>query len=347
MLKLGLETESLHLLFQHKRIDIFKFIEIAHELELDGIQINIIKDYNLDENWGTLGSNSDDHLKKVRDLLNKYGMYVELDMRNLDYEKVEEVLEVASKLGAEVVRSYIPIKPLKTQNISFGSEGAYDFAKVRHDFDPNSYNEGVEKLNKIVPLLEKYRVKLALENHEYETSEELVEVVKKVNSPWVGLIYDFGNSMMVWEEPEKAAENMAPYTFTTHFKDHIIIEEPNDKYGYVVCGVPAGEGNINLESCFDIMMRKSTLTRINIEMCYPYCAQFKRTPGTGGVEKVGEGAFKVEEHPYDYNIIKPLQYYYPHEVSDEMLKKMINDQIDGVEKTVAYLKDLRDRYFSK
>ena len=91
--------------------------------------------------------------------------------------------------------------------------------------------------------------------------------------------------MMAWEEPVTAAENMAPYTFTTHFKDHIIVEEPNDKYGYVVCGVPAGEGNIDLEKCFEIMMEKSALTRINVEMCYPYCAQFKRTPGAGGVKK--------------------------------------------------------------
>ena len=347
MLKLGLETESLHLLFQHGRMDIFGFIETAHELGLDGVQINVIKDYNLDENWGALGGNSEEHLKKVKALTDKYGMYIEIDMRNLDYERVEEVLKVASRLGAKIVRSYIPIKPLTDKGATAGSEGAYDFAKIRHDFDPSSYDEGIEKLNRIIPLLKKYRVKLALENHEYETSTELVEVVKKVNSPWVGLHYDFGNSMMAWEEPVTAAENMAPYTFTTHFKDHIIVEEPNDKYGYVVCGVPAGEGNIDLEKCFEIMMEKSALTRINVEMCYPYCAQFKRTPGAGGVKKVGEGAFKVEKHPYDYNVIKPLQYYYPHEVSNAMLEIMINDQVAGVKKTAAYLKKLRDKYYSK
>ena len=38
MLKLGLETESLHLWLQHKRMDIFGFIEKAHELGLDGVQ---------------------------------------------------------------------------------------------------------------------------------------------------------------------------------------------------------------------------------------------------------------------------------------------------------------------
>ena len=51
MLKLGLETESLHLWLQHKRMDIFGFIEKAHELGLDGVQINIIKDYNLTKDY--------------------------------------------------------------------------------------------------------------------------------------------------------------------------------------------------------------------------------------------------------------------------------------------------------
>lgn len=207
-----------------------------------------------------------------------------------------------------------------------------------------SYDEGIEKVKRIIPLLEKYRIKLALENHEYETSKELVNVIKKIDSKWVGFLFDFGNSMMAWEEPVKAAENMAPYTYTTHFKDHIIIEEPEDKYGYVVCGVPAGRGNIDLEKCFNILMEKSSLTRINVESCHPYCAQFKRTPGTGGVEKVGEGTFKVEKHPYDYNIIKPAQYYYPHEVSEEMLEKLIEDQLNGLIETVDYLKKLRDNY---
>ena len=43
MLKLGLETESLHLWLQHKRMDIFGFIEKAHEFGLDGVQIKCYK----------------------------------------------------------------------------------------------------------------------------------------------------------------------------------------------------------------------------------------------------------------------------------------------------------------
>lgn len=154
--------------------------------------------------------------------------------------------------------------------------------------------------------------------------------------------------MMVWEDPVKAAKNMAPYTYTTHFKDHIIVEEPETEYGYLVCGVPAGTGNIDLEECFKIMVENSPLERINMEMCFPYCTTFKREPGTGGVERVGEGAFKVEKAPYDRNIIKPLDYYFPHKaVSDEMIEKMMEDQLKGAEIGYKYLSSLRDKYCSK
>lgn len=347
MLKIGVESESLHLWFQNGRMDIFDFIEKAHEIGFEGVQINVVPDYGLDKTWGALGGNSDEHLKKVKDLINKYNMYVEIDTRNLDYDHTVEAIKICSKLGAEILRSYIPIMPPKNLNVSEGSEGAYDFAKVRCEIDPDSYKIGIEKIKKLIPVLKKYRVKLALENHEYETSEELVEVMKELNSPWVGLHHDFGNSMMVWEDPIKAAENMAPYTITTHFKDHIVIPEPDDMYGYVVCGVPLGEGNIDLEKSFNIMMENSTLTRLNLEQCYPYCAQFKRCKGAGGVDDVGEGAFKVEKPLYDPKVIKPLQYYYPQEVSEEILEELLTKQMEGLKRGYKYITALRDKYYSK
>lgn len=343
MLKIGLETESLHLHFQNKRIDIFDFIEIAHELGLDGVQINVIKDYNLDENWGALGSNEEKHLKKIKNLLDKYGMFVELDMRDLEYERVKEVIEVANKLGADVIRSYIPIIS-KIENPVNGVQGAYDIVKVKAEFNMETYDIAYKKIIKILPLLEKNRIKLALENHEYETSEELLKLIKRVNSQWVGILFDFGNSMMAWEEPVEAADKLAKYTYSTHFKDHIVIKDSTDDFGFVVCGVPLGKGNIDLEETFKIILKKSALTRINIEMCYPYCAQFKRKKGAGGVYKLGEGAFKIEDPLYDPSIIKPMEYYYPHEISEELLEKMLEDQLKGVKESVSYIKKLRQNY---
>ena len=88
-------------------------------------------------------------------------------------------------------------------------------------------------------------------------------------------------------------------------------------------------------------MKNLDLTRINIEMCFPYAVPFKREPGAGGVFEVGEGAFKVENPPYDPNVIKPSDYYYPPE---ELLEQMIVDQEKGVEQCVKHTLALRDKY---
>ncbi|MEG1639328.1 MAG: sugar phosphate isomerase/epimerase family protein [Ruthenibacterium sp.] len=272
MLKIGLDTESLHLWLQNKKMDIIGFIETAHEFGLDGVMINLIKDYNLDPQWGSLGSDSQEHLERVRQTLQEYNMYVELATKGLEYEHLLRVIQIADTIGADIIRTYIPITLNSQTERSTGGEGRYDLGKVRLDFEPSVFDDAVISLKKIIPILKKYRIKLALENHEYETSMELVRVIEQINSPWIGLHYDFGNAMMAWEQPVEAAKNMAPYTITTHFKDHIVIPCPDDTYQYVVCGVPAGQGNIDLKECLRIMMENSQLTRLNVEMCYPYCA---------------------------------------------------------------------------
>lgn len=344
MLKIGLDTESMHLWFQNKRMDIFGFIDYAHEIGAEGVMINLIKDYNLDPEWGTLESCRPEYLKKVKELLETYHMYVELATKGIGCDHLLKVIKVADQLGADIIRTYIPITLGAAVERKMGGDGKYDLGKIRLDFDPSVFDDAVETLKKLIPILKRYRVKLALENHEYETSDELVQVVKKVGSPWIGLHYDFGNSMMAWEEPVRAAKQMAPYTVTTHFKDHIVIPCPDDKFRYVVCGVPAGQGNIDLKECLRVMMEDSALTRLNVEMCYPYCAQFKRSPGAGGVTSLGEGCFSIEAPLYDYDVLKPSQYYYPQEISEALLEELLEKQRQSAGESVAYAKKLVSEY---
>ncbi|MGL5657258.1 MAG: sugar phosphate isomerase/epimerase family protein [Fusobacteriaceae bacterium] len=321
-MKIGIETESFHLYFQYGKMDVLDFIRKAAELGFEGVELNIIPGWGIDKALGQVGDDTVEHLDKVRDEIAKYNLYAEIDTNGTSYEELSRALRVAHHIGADVIRTYIK------------------FDK----FDATVYEQTTKDLKEIVPLLKKYRIKIALENHEYEVSDEIIEIVKEVNSYWVGLHYDFGNAMMAWEDPIEAAEKMAPYTYTTHFKDHIIVEDKESKYGYVVAGVPVGQGNLDLEKAFKIMVEKSPLQRINMEMCFPYCTDFKREPGAGGVNKVGEGAFKIGEPFYDRNIIKPLQYYYPHKAVDEaFLEQMMKDQLEGAKIGAEYLKKLRDK----
>ena len=321
-MKIGLDTESCHLLFHNGVIDIFGFIRKAAELKLDGVMINIIGGMDGDNekyihpDWGCLGGAEPEHLDKVKKELQKNNMYAEVAMRGIDPDKISRAIEVTGRIGGDLLRTYC----------CFGK------------YDPASLKQAPENFKKIVPLLKKYRIKFAIENHEEETSEEIIDIIKKVNSPWVGSHCDIGNSMMAWEDPARAVENLAPYAFTSHFKDHIIIKDNNE---YKVCGVPLGKGNIDIDECFRLLFEKSTLCRINIEQTYPFLSVFKRERGTGGVSETGEGAFKVEKAVFDFKEHTPDSYYFP---SEEYLEDVIEAQKNGLVESVSHMKKIRDKY---
>ncbi|HEF6461883.1 TPA: hypothetical protein SBC44_000070 [Campylobacter jejuni] len=132
--------------------------------------------------------------------------------------------------------------------------------------------------------------------------------------------------MMAYEDPIKACKDMAKYTFSTHCKDCIVFIEEGVEY---VCGVPLGEGNLDIKTCVEIL-KKEGLDRINVEQCYPYCATFKREKGTGGVKELGKGAFKIEKSLFED--LKAMQYYYPQEVSQECLERLLKLQKKVVRK---------------
>lgn len=321
-MKIGLDTESCHLLFHNGLMDIFSFIKKTADSGLDGIMINIIGGMEGDNEkyihpkWGCLGGSDPVHLEKVRKEIQKYGLYAEVAMRGIDSEALAEAVEVSNKIGADLLRTYC----------CFGK------------YDSEILKKAPENFKKIVPLLKKYRIKFAIENHEEETADEIIDIIKKVDSPWVGSHCDIGNSMMAWEEPSTAVNKLAPYSFTSHFKDHIIIPDGDE---YKICGVPLGKGNIDIEECFKILFEKSTLTRINIEMTYPFLSIFKRKKGTGGVFELGKGSFKIENPVFIFEKHMPNDYYYP---PKEYLEMMIEEQKKGLEKSIIYMKQIRDKY---
>ncbi|HAZ3111498.1 TPA: sugar phosphate isomerase/epimerase, partial [Escherichia coli] len=258
-MKLGLETESYHLFFQQGMMDIFDFIDKTSELGLDGVEINIIPDVGLHPEFGVLNSISPEYLSKVRKYIDSHGLYCEIDTRFTSCEAITRAVEIASALGAEVIRTYM---------------------FRRGEYNPLKYPEIVEQLKSLTSLLSRKKIKLAIENHEDETADEIIEVIKSVNSEWVGAHCDIGNGMMAWEEPVETVRKLAPYAYSTHFKDHIVTRNGED---LVVCGVPVGEGSIDIDTCFKTLVKESSLTRINIETCFPYASPFARPKGTGGV----------------------------------------------------------------
>lgn len=318
-MKLGLETESYHLFFQQGAMDIFGFIAKTSELGLDGVEINIIPDEGLHPEFGVLNSDDPAYLAKVRRAIEERGLYCEIDTRFTTPDAIEKAVRIASALNADVIRTYM---------------------FRRGEYDPEKYPQIIGQLRSLIPLLKKHRIRLAIENHEDETADEIIDVISAVDSVWIGAHCDIGNGMMAWEEPVHTVKKLAPYAYSTHFKDHIVTMSGDE---FVVCGVPVGEGSIDIDTCFKTLVDESSVTHINIETCFPYASRFARPKGTGGVKDLKD-TFSVKPAPFDDTKIKPLEYYYPAKVSEEQLHELMEAQERCVQISVQTLKNLRKKY---
>jgi len=301
-MKLGLETFSYHLALGSGRMDVFDFIRRAHELGLDGVQINMV---GKPPRFGHLGSIEPDHLRAIRALTDKLGLYVEIDTNSTDEIVLNRGIDVCKALGAKTLRTYqLPTSDVKR-----------DMA------------EAAQNLQKILPRCEKEGVRIAFENHEFETASDILSVVQTLDSEWIGVMLDNGNGMMSWEDPDVTVETLAPFAFTSHFKDHVVIEEDGQP---IVAGTTLGKGSMNLKKHFQILSQK--LPWINIEVCYNYRAPFRRTPENGGGATPGQGAFAVIPGPFDPAFIPAKGQTGP---------EIYEWENQSVEESVEYVKELR------
>ena len=169
-MKIGLETESYHLQFITGKMDVFGFIQKTAELGLEGVMLNIIP-WPGREHIKVLESFEPEYLAKVKAEIDKYNLFAEIDTCGTNVEHLTEIVKVAHSIGADVIRTYIPFD----------------------EFDNSVFPTVVSDLKELVPVLKKYRVKIALENHEFETSNEVIGMIEEVDSIWVKAHCDIGN----------------------------------------------------------------------------------------------------------------------------------------------------------
>lgn len=324
---LGLETFSYYLAFSSGRMDIFSFIERTKALGLDGVQINIEGG-----DLGHLKNDSPEHLKKVRALCEALELYIDVDACGTDPDQLRRYLKICTELRADRLRVYS----------SFGGDVKQEMAKAVQDFKA------------VAPAFAEAGVRIAYENHEYETSHDIMRVIRAVSSPIVGAHIDTGNSMMLWEDPISAVRNMAPKVVSTHFKDHLVIDIGGEP---VIVGVPLGAGAIDLAECYRILAEETDLDRINIEVCYGYLAPFRVEQAQGEGAKLGEGAFSRVAPPFDPEVVAPhllrpkkdgFKSYAWQEIASLAdkgeLEQLIVWQEKAVKTSVEYVKALRRKH---
>ncbi len=148
--------------------------------------------------------------------------------KQVDY--VLEGLRTASRLGAKRMRIFGG-----SQTIPEGIRAEDRMGLV------------IDGIKKCIGAAEKYGIVMALENHGGIpiTSDEVLEILRAVDSPWLKVNFDMGNFLSyVGEDPLKAAEKLYKYVDLIHIKDLKLVDGK-----YKSCVV--GEGVVPVKECLE------------------------------------------------------------------------------------------------
>ena len=201
-----------------------------------------------------LGVRDDTYAAKLRDLLAEHRLYLEgsiaLPRDRDDLERFTAEVRTAKRSGAAVFRTVL----MNGRRYEvFDSDQAFrEFAE-----------QGKQTLALARPVVEKYEVRMAVENHKDLRSPELLELIHKLDSPLVGVCLDTGNSIALLETPQETVELLAPRAFSTHIKD-MGVEEYAD--GFRLAEVPLGTGFLDLSGIVTALRKARPEIRLNLEM---------------------------------------------------------------------------------
>jgi 3-oxoisoapionate decarboxylase len=209
-MKVGIDSYCYHRFFGEvypqqppppRRLSLEDFLSRAKELDVDGVSLESCFFPRVDS----------DYLAGIKRLLDEFGfdrVYawghpdgLEGGLNQAAYDDMLSSIERARAIGADVMRVV-------------GSSLMF-----RHQ----PHQPQLERLSRMfsdaVKVSEKHGVRLAVENHIDFNSDEMLRLIKAVDSPLLGINFDTGNFVRLLDDPIKGMERLAKHVFATHIKD--------------------------------------------------------------------------------------------------------------------------------
>lgn len=236
-MKIGIDSYCYHRFFGEvypqqteppRRMTLEDFLDRAQELQVDGVSIE-----------SCFVPNKDDagYLSSIKQRLDDYGLDrvwawghpdgLEGGRNESAFKEMIRTFTHAEQLGAKVMRVV-------------GSSLMFRF---------ESHQEQIKRIVKMfqeaIPVARDFDVKMAIENHIDFTSDEILQVLQEVDSPYLGLNFDTGNFARLLDDPIKAMEKLAPFTLATHIKDLKVNADAAVDDWYFFSTAPVGDGFID------------------------------------------------------------------------------------------------------
>lgn len=267
--KLGMHSYTLHLSgcgeswgfqaygenhFFEKVLTLDKLMNLAVEAGLDVLHITQV---DLDNDL------SPEHLAAVKDDAERRGLELELNVSfNAPCDSrvnatVEEALHIGHAIGAKLVKFSLDIK--RPKPLSHSCMCPEVMAQLA---------ERYEQFKKNIPLMEKYNMKVAIENHCDAFADEVIWLVRKLTHPLIGACCDTINSLTLMEGIEECVRKMAPYSYCVHFCDNRIVADPDGTHSL---GTAIGQGDVDCVKIMQILRNEAPaeLDTIDLEIELP------------------------------------------------------------------------------
>jgi sugar phosphate isomerase/epimerase len=204
---------------------------------------------------------------------------VRMNLPSTDLEAVRALRKKIDSYGMRVIISLAPPKePGAVEAYEAGVRAVSELGAVTthasftarryEEFDTfEAFKSSFERHQRSVelaePILRKYKVKLAIENHKGWRAAEHVAWIKRVGSEWVGACYDFGNNIALCEDPAETLRLLAPVTIYVSFKDMAV--EPYDE-GFLLSEMALGDGMLDLPLMVKTLQQKDPNMIFALEM---------------------------------------------------------------------------------
>ena len=248
----GFQSEGKTYAFE-KVLTMEKLMDLAVE---EGIEVLHITLVDLDDM-------SPEHLASIKAGAEERGIDLELNISfNAPSDPrvnctIEESLEIAHAIGATLVKYSTDVEhPHPISHSCMCPEAMEQMSKIVMDFKRN------------IPTIEKYNLKIAIENHCDLFSDEVIWMVEKLNHPLIGACCDTINSLMLAEGIEECVRKMAPYCYCVHFCDNRVFADPDGTHSL---GCAIGDGDVDVIEVMKILREQAPeeLDTIDLEIELP------------------------------------------------------------------------------
>ncbi len=221
--------------------DALTFLQYAHKLRAAGVQVAI-------------GDNDRPYAQRIKAEAEKHGLYFEAQFQlpkdEADLARFERDVRLARDAGATVFR---------TACLSGRRYETFKSAEEFRDFSAQS----VKSIQLAEPILKRHRLRVAIENHKDWLVPELLEIVRRFSSEWIGICVDTGNSVALMEDAMQVIEAYAPFVFSVHLKDMAFADSPD---GFLLAEVPLGTGYLPIQKIVQTLREANPKVQLNLEM---------------------------------------------------------------------------------